>query len=35
LDNAMAGGYSGYDCTRQWCPTGDDPLTEVRDATRR
>jgi hypothetical protein len=29
VDNSMSVGYTGYDCSRQWCPTGDDPLTEV------
>lgn len=25
-DNPKAGGWTGYDCSRKWCPTGDDPL---------
>jgi hypothetical protein len=26
VDNPRIGGWSGYDCSRKWCPTGDDPL---------
>eukprot|EP00615_Pteridomonas_danica_P005959 CAMPEP_0114354738 /NCGR_PEP_ID=MMETSP0101-20121206/19708_1 /TAXON_ID=38822 ORGANISM="Pteridomonas danica, Strain PT" /NCGR_SAMPLE_ID=MMETSP0101 /ASSEMBLY_ACC=CAM_ASM_000211 /LENGTH=727 /DNA_ID=CAMNT_0001496363 /DNA_START=304 /DNA_END=2487 /DNA_ORIENTATION=+ len=26
VDNPKVGGWSGYDCSRKWCPTGDDPL---------
>lgn len=26
--NPRLGGWTGYDCSRRWCPTGDDPYTE-------
>jgi len=28
LNNPRVGGWAGYDCSRRWCPTGDDPMTE-------
>jgi len=27
VNNPMVGGWTGYDCSRRWCPTGDNPHT--------
>lgn len=28
VDNPQILGWTGYDCSRKWCPTGDDPRTD-------
>uniref|UniRef100_A0A7S2RYU0 EGF-like domain-containing protein n=1 Tax=Rhizochromulina marina TaxID=1034831 RepID=A0A7S2RYU0_9STRA len=28
VSNPMVGGWTGYDCSRRWCPTGDDPHSD-------
>lgn len=27
VDNPKIGGWTGWDCSARWCPTGDDPMT--------